>query len=365
MGNTYFFTGFPGFIASQIIRYMMKESYEIDHIYALVLPDMINEAEKEIERLSEDKLIDKTQFTILPGDITKDNLGIADEYMASLRGAVTHVFHLAAIYDLAVPKDVAYLVNVQGTSKVNEFVKEMNKLQRYIYFSTAYVAGDRAGTILESELEKNQTFQNYYEETKYEAEVLVKKIFNEVPTTIIRPGIVKGDSITGETIKFDGPYFILNFLDRLRFLPILPNIGRGQVELNLVPVDYIIAASCYLGHASVGEGKTYHLTDPSPYKASEVYTMLMGELLHKKPRGRIPISLTRTFLQIKNLRKVLGVEKESLDYFSYEARFDCSTAKNDLKGSGITCPDFKSGVKEMVAYYNKHKHDKNKQLIIR
>ncbi|NDI36749.1 SDR family oxidoreductase [Chengkuizengella sediminis] len=365
MGNKYFFTGFPGFIASQIIQQLLKDQEDVDHIYVLVLPTMYREAEIEAARLMNDGGFEKDRFTILEGDITKNNLSISDDRLQVLQREVTHVFHLAAIYDLAVPKDIAYLVNVKGTDNVNQFVKQLENLKRYIYFSTAYVAGDRKGKILESDLEKNQTFQNYYEETKYEAETLVKKIVNDVPTTIIRPGIVKGHSFSGETIKFDGPYFILNFMDRLRFLPILPYIGRGEVEINLVPVDYIIAASCYLGHADIGEGKTYHLTDPSPYKVKEVYSAMMKELLQKKPIGRIPIMTTDFFLKIKFIRKFLGVEKEALDYFKYEARFDCQNAVEDLKGSGISCPDFMEILEPMVTYYKTHKHDQKKQLVIR
>ncbi|WP_330219520.1 SDR family oxidoreductase [Peribacillus muralis] len=65
----------------------------------------------------------------------------------------------------------------------------------------------------------------------YEAEVLVEELKKEIPITIIRPGIVKGHSQTGQTIKFDGPYFILNFLDRLSFLPFFHTSFRRGIRL--------------------------------------------------------------------------------------------------------------------------------------
>ena len=107
-----------------------------------------------------------------------------------------------------------------GTSNVNDFVKSLPHLKRYMYFSTAYVAGRREGVILEKELIRPEEFKNYYEETKFEAELLVKNLIGEIPLTIIRPGIVKGHSITGETNKFDGPYFFLNMIDCLSFFPL-------------------------------------------------------------------------------------------------------------------------------------------------
>jgi hypothetical protein len=77
-------------------------------------------------------------------------------------------------------------------------------------------------------------------------------------------GLVKGHSNTGETIKFDGPYFIMNFLERLKFLPLIPRLGKGEAYVNLVPIDYIIQATAYLSQLDQAAGKTYHLTDPPP-----------------------------------------------------------------------------------------------------
>ncbi len=67
-----------------------------------------------------------------------------------------------------------------------------------------------------------------------------------MPVTIIRPGIVRGHSITGETIKFDGPYFFMNMIDRLKWMPVIPYVGKSDAHINVVPIDYIIDASIYL-----------------------------------------------------------------------------------------------------------------------
>lgn len=126
------------------------------------------------------------------------------------------------------PEPLAERVNVHGTNQVNEWVQTLPNLQRYIYFSTAYVSGTREGRIYEEELEMHQTFRNHYERTKYDAEVLVDRLKEMVPTTIIRPGIVKGHSETGETIKFDGLYFMLNMYDKLSFLPAIPYLEEDK-----------------------------------------------------------------------------------------------------------------------------------------
>ncbi|WP_228485704.1 SDR family oxidoreductase [Thermaerobacillus caldiproteolyticus] len=65
--------------------------------------------------------------------------------------------------------------------------------------------------MLETELDMGQSLKNHYEKTKYEAEIAVRKVAKQRPTTIIRPGIVVGHSETGETAKFGSLYFMLNF----------------------------------------------------------------------------------------------------------------------------------------------------------
>ena len=85
------------------------------------------------------------------------------------------------------------------------FCAHCPKLKRHHYVSTCYVFGNYKGRFKETDLEKGQTFNNFYDETKYHAEVLVKKATNAgMPTTIYRPAIVTGDSKTGETQNMTG-----------------------------------------------------------------------------------------------------------------------------------------------------------------
>ncbi|WP_153126101.1 SDR family oxidoreductase [Peribacillus tepidiphilus] len=364
MNHVYFFTGFPGFICNQLIRELIRSGGNFKKAYMLVLPPQLDSANEEMERICKESNITKDHFVILEGDITQEELGIQKE-QEKIKQEITHVFHLAAIYDLAVPQKIAYEVNVKGTKNVNDWVKTLPNLKRYTYFSTAYVAGKREGKLLETELIRPVSFKNYYEETKFEAEVLVDSLKKEVPITIIRPGIVRGHSKTGETIKFDGPYFILNFLDRLAFLPFYPYIGKGYAKINLVPVDFIIQATAFLALYEGAEGKTYHLTDPNPYTAEEIYEMFVRELYKKKPKGRIPLGLCRTFLTIVPLRKKLGVETEALDYFTWRGDFDCSLAVQDLSKAGIHCPDLKKSISSMVSFYLKNKQIKRFHVEIR
>lgn len=360
--KAHFFTGFPGFITSQIVRTLFKKDVT-DYVYALILPTERQKAEQEVEAIL-------TQFPgrtieLIEGDITVPQLDLKNEIIERIQHNISVFWHLAAIYDLAVPREAAWKVNVEGTKNVNAFVKQLPQVDRYMYFSTAYVAGRREGVLLETELIRPDEFKNYYEETKYEAEIFVEEMKEFVPTTIIRPGIVVGNSVTGETIKFDGPYFFMNLIDKLKFLPIFPYIGRSTATINVVPVDYIINAVVFMSGEPSAAGKTVHLTDPNPHPVQEVFRTMVKVMTGKFPKSRIPLSLARTSMQVKAVRKYLGVEMETLDYLTWNATFDSTVAQEILSKSNIKCPDFLKTIPTLVEFYNQHKDNRDFQIEIK
>lgn len=356
-------TGFPGFLAKNIIK-ELRQQKAYSKIFVLVLPSQTGLAEKMIEEIYQDQLLTPS-IEIVKGDITLSNAGIQEDFLEKLRNEVEYVWHLAAIYDLAVPKKIAWKVNVHGTDMFNKVVTEFSKLKRYVYFSTAYVAGLREGKLLETELIRPDGFKNYYEETKYEAEVLVEKLKGAIPVTIIRPGIVRGHSETGETIKFDGPYFFVNMISKLRKLPFIPYLGKSISRINVVPSDFITKASIYCSFSDEAIGQTIHLTDPQPYPVEEVYRAFVKEITGRFPRGRLPLSIAKSSVELYPVRKFLKVEKETLDYLTWNATFDTTNAETILSKGNITCPDFIQTIPAMIAFYNKHKNDSSFHILIK
>ncbi|TAA73128.1 SDR family oxidoreductase [Planococcus salinarum] len=355
------FTGFPGFIASQLIRKSIRQDRDTG-VTAIILASEREKAEKEALRIQQEAGC--RPIRLIEGDITKPGLGLEPEDNLHLQNKTIIFWHLAAIYDLAVPRGLAWKVNVEGTESVNTFVSVLPALERYMYFSTAYVAGSREGVLREDELIRPDQFKNFYEETKFEAEVLVEKMKKDHPVTIIRPGIVRGHSQTGETIKFDGPYFFLNMIDKMRRLPVIPYIGKSSSYINVVPIDYILEASIYLSTLKAAEGETVHLTDPNPHPVEEVYRSMVYHLAGKVPKGRLPKKMAAASLELKPVRKILGVEMETLDYMDWPASFDTSNAERLLAGSGIECADFLDSMPQMVAFYQLHKKDRNYHIPI-
>src|SRR5687767_9951109 len=258
--ETIFLTGFPGFIAARLVEHLAKADTQF---FLLVQPQFVERAMRAAEEISQKTGAALENFAIIEGDITEENLGISEEDLEIVRAEITGVFHLAAVYDLKVSKELAYSINVEGTKNVNEFVKNLPNLCRYNYISTCYVAGKRKGVILETELEHDSGFRNFYEETKYLAEMEVEKLKTEVPLTIFRPSVVVGDSETGETAKYDGIYYLIHYLRKSPNLLRVLNVGNKDVRLNLVPVDYVVEALSALSRDPRAVGKTVALADPA------------------------------------------------------------------------------------------------------
>ena len=155
LDETIFITGFPGFLATRLVKRLAREKARF---ILLSQPALMETARAAVKGIAHDTGVDAENFKIVPGDITEPNLGLSPREAEVARQEITSIFHLAAIYDLAVDCAVASHVNVEGTLNVNQFAKSVSHLRRYNYVSTCYVAGKREGLILENELHHHAGF---------------------------------------------------------------------------------------------------------------------------------------------------------------------------------------------------------------
>jgi len=337
-------TGYPGFIGARLVKALLEADPDLK-VVALVEPKMADKARAQApERLE-----------VVEGDITDRRLKLDDETYERLAAEVTQVYHLAAIYDLAVPIQAAQAVNVDGTGNVLDFCLACESLERLHYVSTAYVAGLRTGVVYEHELSLGQRFKNHYESTKFQAEVWVRQQMDRVPTTIYRPAIVVGDSRTGETVKFDGPYYMLRVISQsTRLKQPVPRFGRAEATFNVVPIDFVIEAM----RAGAGAGDTLHLVDPDPVKANEVFDTLAEAYAGKKTAYRLPPKAVAASLHVPAVRKFFaGAPAESIEYLNHPVRFDTRRAEQVLGPKGIICPQLKDYVEPMVRFFREHEDD--------
>ncbi|OSC26373.1 acyl-CoA reductase [Mycobacterium vulneris] len=348
---TVLMTGFPGFLGSALLPGILKRTGET--AICLVQPKYGALAQRRVEELSYAEPFLEGRIQPVEGDITQPGLGLAADILTS----VTEAWHLAAAYDLAVPRDVALRVNVDGTRNVLDALQRCPSLTRLHYFSTCYVSGRYAGPFGEDDLEVGARFNNFYEETKNLAEADVRRRMSTgMPVTIYRPSIVVGDSRTGQTQKFDGPYFVMQWLLRQPRHAILPVVGDPTAtRVNVVPRDFIVDAVGYLSGLSVSEGRTYQLADSRPLTVDEMADTLAQATNRELLKVKLPVKLTKASLaHVPGLHRLMRIPPEAVDYFAQPTFYLTDHCRADLAGSGIEPPAFRSYVDRLVDYMRSH-----------
>ncbi len=345
-------TGFPGFIGRLLVARLLQQEPDLT-IVALVEERMLEPARQAAAEIGGDRI------EVVQGDISDRKLGLTDSDHERIVSEVRRVYHLAAIYDLAVPIELAQRVNVDGTGNVLELCARAKNLERLAYISTAYVAGLRRGVVYEHELVMGQGFKNHYESTKFQAEVWARRYMDRVPTTILRPAIVVGDSRTGETQKFDGPYYLLKAVSRAKKAnqPLM-HFGRANSPFNVVPVDYVVEAIATAAAAPETRGETLHLVDPEPLSGGELLTALAHHYGGPVPKGRIPPALAELALRLPPVQQRFGgTPRESIAYLNHPVVFDLRRCVDLLGARGLTPPRFTDYVEPMVSFFREHEDD--------
>jgi thioester reductase-like protein len=323
-------------------------------LHFLVLPSTVDLARRRLQRLEQLNPSLRDRWELHRGDIAAPSLGLDPGTYERLTEEIGVVWHLAAIYDLSVDESVAYKVNVGGTINILDFCQACADLERLNYVSTCYVAGDRSGHVLESELDLGQGHHNHYESTKFWAEVEVQRRWDKIPTAIFRPSVVIGDSRTGATEKYDGPYFVFQLLHRLpEWMPV-PNIGEGHARVNLVPIDFVARAMVALGHGQGTENEVYQLADPNPMTARQIVDRVL-ELMGRNPtRGKLPASWVERALSNRTVEGWTGLPREALTYFNHGAHFDTTNATAALAEADLYCPHLSTYLDDILDFFLRH-----------
>jgi thioester reductase-like protein len=348
--ETFFITGFPGFIANRLLERLARKQCRF---ILLVQPSWLDRARTEIDRIARLTARNPADFQIVEGDISQPNLGLSPAACDLTRQQTTRIFHLAALYDLAVAREPAIRVNVSGTRNVVEFARSIPSLRHFHHVSTCYVAGKREGTIRETELRHDAGYRNSYEESKYLAELEVESVKDVLPVTIHRPAVVCGDSTTGETVKYDGVYYLILYLLRWPSLSSI-NIGNHRVSLNLVPVDFVVDAMAALAFEPNAIGKTVQLADPAPLTTNELFNTISRSINGKHSRITAPTSWVRFLLMLPPSPRITGLPHNAVPYFFVKQVYETSEAQALLAPHGIQCPPFAGYADQIVDFVKAH-----------
>ncbi|TVL97242.1 MAG: hypothetical protein CV087_22595 [Candidatus Brocadia sp. WS118] len=361
--KTMLITGATGFLGSFITQELFEAGF-----YLILLIRNSNQAEAR-ERISEafpsfgntkpvsDKL--SARVEIVEGDISHKHFGLHAKDYSRISDTVDEVFHCAAATKFYHESDnMLVQTNVYGTEHLAWFCLS-GKRKRLHYMSTAYVAGTRRDTVFEHELEKNQTFNNNYEKSKFAAEKLLRQFTAKynIPATIYRPSIIIGDSRTGVTRNYDNIYVFGKGLHRLKnydiqksnkdtswsskksigYSPALRIPGDKHATINLVPVDYVTQAIVAISGQEQSINKTFQIVNPSPPTLGELAEwMTVATGIH---RVRI-VPMYEFQMQPETLEEKLFLKGTETfqPYMFGEPYFDSTSTRTMLSGTTIECP---------------------------
>ncbi len=360
---SYFVTGATGFIGRNLVELLLERE---GTVYVLVREGSKGRLAELLNRWG----ADPDRVVGIVGDLSEPRLGISDADVERLSGNVDHLFHLAAIYDMTANAETQRVANVEGTRHMVEFAEAVEAGRVHMVSSIA-AAGLYKGTWREDMFEEAQDVDTHpYFQTKHESEGVVRSECKR-PWRVYRPGIVVGDSETGEMDKVDGPYYFFKLIRRIRntvpqWMPMPGVEGR---EINIVPVDFVVKAMDHIAHLDGLDGRAFSLTDPTPMTAGQVIDTFAKAAHAPQSAARLPASAIGAIQPLLKMAvsgmplgdtiadaalSDLGIPRSVLVYVNYPTHFDSRQAEAALEGTGISVPPLEAYAGKLWDYWERH-----------
>ncbi len=284
-------------------------------------------------------------------DLTAPGLGLSARRRDQLAESVDQIVHAAASVSFSLPLGEARAINVEGTRRVlelAELARSRGRLTRYAHVSTAYVSGTHCGLFRECDHDVEQEFRNAYEQSKFEAELLVRERAH-LPATILRPSIVVGDRRSGWTSAFNVLYWPLRAFARGLY-PAVPALPSAPVDV--VSVDYVADAVHALCESPGGIGETYHLTaGPLASNVGEI-AELAGRYFGRPPPRVLEPAAFADYASTLSSRQGNALLQGAVyfPYFAVRTEFDDAGARRRLDPLGISASPLSAYIERLLDF---------------
>ena len=234
-------TGFPSLYARKMVHHILTEEPRA-FVYAVVPNDRMERAQAEREALP---LADRV--VLIEGDPSSMDLGLSGAEFRQLAREVDRIHHLSHVSVGSVDRPRAHAANVVSAAEIIEFARAASALECLVFHSTAHVSGDRTGIVYEDDLASGQSFRSDVEETRMQAEAIVRRAMRDVPIAVVRPTTIVGDFDPSDDDRLDGLYLLALLIVATPAEIAIPFPGKGDTPLNIVPLDFVVRAAHAIG----------------------------------------------------------------------------------------------------------------------
>ncbi len=268
-----FLTGATGFLGAFLLDSLLLRTEAT--LYCLVRPredgDLMAPIRANLEGYGLWRPGRAGRIVPVAGDLEAPLLGLAEDEFDVLSHEVDVVIHTAARVNLAYPYEALKGPNVDGTREVLRLsCRNRAKHLHYVSTNGIFPAG---GHRCEEDADidgLSGARGDGYGQTKWVAEKLVRQAaMRGLPVTVYRPGNISGHSISGISNPRD---FLGAVIAESLRIGAVPNVEGWRVEMT--PVDFVSGAICHLANEPDASGNTFHLAEPDPVPADEVFGWL-------------------------------------------------------------------------------------------
>jgi amino acid adenylation domain-containing protein/thioester reductase-like protein len=268
-----FLTGATGFLGAFLLEGLISSTNA--RVHCLVRQrgddDGMESIETNLRRYGLWQTEWRERIVPVAGDLEEPLFGMTDEGFDALAREVDLLIHAAAVVNLVYPYSALKAANVGGTREVLRLAcRHGAKPVHHVSTNGIFPPGNG---LCEEETdldELTEAREDGYGQSKWVAEKLVREAAGrELPVCIYRPGNVSGHSESGASNPRDLLGAVIVESTRLGCAP---EIEGWHMEIT--PVDFVAAAILHLASERVAQGGTYHLANPDPPPADEIFDRL-------------------------------------------------------------------------------------------
>ncbi len=344
LGRSVLVTGFPGRQpAIHLVRELAVNGSR--SVCCIVTEGRKEHAQELVDNLPAEA---RDRVSLWVGDARSIDLGLSGEELAQLTERVEVIHHCACVTDPAATKEEA-AGNVKSVAEILELAEAAPRLQRLVFWSSATVSGNREGFVQETDLSDQMGFRNPVEASLYKAEQVLRESEDDLPIVILRPALMVGDSMTGETEDLGGLYLLIRLLLSAPEDYRIPTPSRTGVRISTVPVDYVVKAAIKIADDERSVGRTFHIVDPKPVTVHHALRLFAEATGRPAPREHDPLNLATALMRAPGMQRFTNTTRAFLDQLKTDVIYDDRNTRELLAGTGITCPDLGSYVDVMVA----------------